>query len=144
MVWIYHVVVLLSPWSLIRSAPIVSSPPRTLTRHSKSVKYLWLNMFLPTKILSIPVYHISWSGLRMENWKQAEIYLWILTVQEFTYHTQSKATPRYHLSSLLSYKTFKCKLQNNLHFSNFLDWKASIMFLSRCVFPIFHCLIIME
>lgn len=62
--------------NLIQSTPIVGSPPRTHTNtRSVRAKYLWPNMFLPTKMFSIPVYHIPESALRMENWKEADFLM---------------------------------------------------------------------
>lgn len=42
-----------------------------------NARYLWLNVFLPTEMFWVPVYHIPSSAQRTENWKQPDIYLWI-------------------------------------------------------------------
>lgn len=110
--------------NLIQSTSIVGSPPRTHTNtRSVRAKYLWPNMFLPTKMFSIPVYHIPESAPRMENWKQADLLMDLKCAGihiPFLIHGV-KVIFRYHLSNLRNDKTHKYKVKYNLYFSQFFD-----------------------
>lgn len=111
--------------NLIQSRPIVGEVHHLERREDAQTmraKYLWLNVFSPTKTFSLPVYYIPHSAPRTDNWKQPEIYLWILSVQEFTYLSWSKGfkvIPRYRRHNLPkdALKIHK----HNLNFGQFLD-----------------------
>ncbi len=85
MVWIVISIFFLlwfdPPQNLIQSRPIVGEVHHLELwegAETMRAKYLWLNVFLPTQMFSAPVHHIPRSAPRTENWKQLEIYLWIL------------------------------------------------------------------
>lgn len=109
------------------------SRTHTNTR-SVRAKYLWPNMFLPTKMFSIPVYHIPESALRMENWKQADLLMDLKCAGiHIPFLIHEKVISRYHLNNLPNDKHTSTKSSTICILANLGIWIISI---PQCTFHI--------